>query len=345
MKKSMLAAQLVRYNARLEIRPVGVPKPRGENVLVKIAGAGLCHSDLYLIDGKNKIATDFPLTLGHENAGHVEAVGEDVTSFKTGDPVVVFGGWSSSPNRFTLAGEEQLGDRSGWAGIGKPGGFAEYLLVPNHRYLVPIGNVDPVEAATLADCGLTSYRAIRKIAPRVTAGDHVVLIGIGGIGLYGVQYCKLLCQSRVIAVDIDDSKLKLAKEFGAEFVINSKKENVGERINAITSGEGAFGVIDFVGSDETLDLAYRVAAKRAKVVIVGLGGGTLRYETKHRMNEIEVTTSLWGSMPELKSVVEIARLGLTRARVLKIGFEEINEAFQRMSNGQSTGRTVLVPNP
>lgn len=341
----MLAAQLVRYNAPLEIRRIGIQKPRGENVLVKIAGAGLCHSDLYLIEGKNKIAADFPFTLGHENAGYVESVGEDVTSFKTGDPVTVFGGWSSNPNRFTLAGEEQLGDRSGWAGIGRPGGFAEYLLVPSYRYLVPMGNLDPAEAATLADCGLTSYRAVRKIVPRVTPGDSVVLIGIGGIGLYGIQYCKLLCQSRVIAVDIDDSKLQLAKDFGAEFVINSSKENVKEKISAVTSGEGAFGIIDFVGSDETLDLAYQVAAKRAKIVIVGLAGGTLRYDTYHRMNEVEVTTSLWGSIPELRDVVEMAKRGLTRALVRKIGFDEINDAFDRMRKGESTGRTVLVPNP
>jgi propanol-preferring alcohol dehydrogenase len=129
----MTAVQMIDYGKPLEIREVPIPEVRGEEVLVKIEASGLCHSDIHLMDGSIKIIPRFPFTLGHENAGTVEEVGEAVSGFKKGDPVVVYGGWSRKPDRFTWTGQEQMTNIEDWVGIGQTGGYAEYLKVPTFR--------------------------------------------------------------------------------------------------------------------------------------------------------------------------------------------------------------------
>jgi alcohol dehydrogenase, propanol-preferring len=340
----MRCVQLVGYNLPLQIRRVPVPKPRGGNVLIRIAGSGLCHSDLMALEGSWPMPY-LPFTLGHENAGYVEEIGENVTSFKKGDPVAVFGGWSDRPDRFTYSGDEHLSNISSWVGIGQTGGNAEYLLVPTHRYLVPLGRLDPVEACVLTDAALTPFRAVKKLLPNQFPGSLIVIIGIGGLGQFAVRYASLLTQSTVVAVDIDQRKLDIAKELGANFTVNSRSGNDGslEKIKDVCGPDGANGVIDFVGTDATLKLAYEIAGKKAKIVIAGLSGGTLPYDTFHRMTEIEVTTTAWGNLSELYEVVRIAQRGLIKPRVERIGFEEMNESFDRLKRGEILGRAVLEP--
>lgn len=342
--KTMRAAQLINYKQPLEIREVPVPEPRGESVLVRIAGAGLCHSDLHLMAGEVPIIPSFPFTLGHENAGYVAAVGEEAQGFQIGDPVVVFGGWSAKADRFTWSGQEQLTDVSKWAGIGQPGGYADYLLVPTYRYLLPAQGLDLAEAAALTDAGLTPYRAMKKLLPAVYPGSTVVIIGTGGLGQFGVQYTKLLLPSAIttVAVDVDAHKLDIARELGADVVINSRDEDPIQRIKDLTGGEGAQGIIDFVGADATMRQAYHAAGRQARVVIVGLAGGSVPF-TAETINEAELTTSSWGSLVELSEVLAIARKGLIRTRIERIGFDAMNQTFDRLAHGQVEGRAVLTP--
>jgi len=225
--KTMRVAQLLAYKRPLEIREVPVPEPRGENVLIRIVGSGLCHSDLHFMDGAVPIIPSFPFTLGHENAGTIAAVGENVHAVQIGDPVVVFGGWSVKSDRFSRSGQEQLSDMNAWVGVGQPGGYADYLLVPTYRYLLPAQGLDLVEAAALTDAGLTPYRAVKKLVPVIYPGSAVVIIGAGGLGQFGVQYARLLlpAATTVVAVDVDSQKLEIARDLGADVVINSRNED------------------------------------------------------------------------------------------------------------------------
>ena len=347
LPKTMRAAQLVAYKQPLEIREVPIPEPQGENVLIRIAGSGLCHSDLHLMTGEVPLISSFPFTLGHENAGTIAALGNEVHTFQLGDPVVVFGGWTDKSDRFTWSGQEQLSDITKWSGIGQPGGYADYLLVPTYRYLLPAQGLDLAEAAALTDAGLTPYRAMKKLVPAIYPGSTVVIIGTGGLGQFGVQYAKLLlpAATTVVAVDVDSRKLEIARNLGADVVINSSNEDPVQRIKEFTNGEGAQGIVDFVGADATMRQAYQSAGRQARVVIVGLAGGSLPFTVIRTgsIEEIEVTTSSWGNITELSEVLALSRKGLIRSRIQRIGFEQINETFDQLAHGQIEGRAVLVP--
>ncbi|MDI3298568.1 MAG: zinc-binding dehydrogenase [Bacillota bacterium] len=228
-------------------------------------------------------------------------------------------------------------------GIGAPGGYAEYLLVPSYRYLLPLDGLDPVEAAPLTDAGLTPYRAVRKLLPRLYPGSTVVLIGVGGLGQFGVQYARALApRCTVVAVDVDPRKLEIARELGADHLVQSREEDPVAKVRGLTGGEGAQGVIDFVGSDATMAQAWAMAGRLARVAIVGLAGGKLEFNAA-LVNEAELTTSCWGSLLELSEVLELARRGVARPRIRRVGFEEINEAFDDLAHGRVEGRAVLVP--
>jgi len=334
---------MVGYGQPLQVREVPVPEPRGDAVLVKIAGSGLCHSDLHLMDGAIPIVPSFPWTLGHENAGWVQSIGEGVRGFSPGDPVVVYGGWSTQPDRFTWLGLEQLSDVTRWVGIGQPGGYAEYLLVPTSRYLLHLDGLHPVEAAPLVDAGLTPYRAVKKLVPSLYPGATIALIGIGGLGQYGVQYARALApSSRIIAVDVSDEKLALAQALGADVMINSREEDVVRQVKMSTDGEGAQGIIDFYGSDQTLADSAGIAGRQATVVVVGLAGGTLPFGAG-LLNEAVFTTSSWGTQAELGEVLTLARQGVTASRIQEVRFEQMNDVFAQLRQGQIDGRAVLVP--
>lgn len=343
MSKTMTAMQLTDYKNPLEMGEVPVLEVRGEEVLIKIEGSGLCHSDLHLMDGSIKIIPRFPFVLGHENSGIVEEVGEAVSGFKKGDPVVVYGGWSRKPDRFAWTGQEQLTNIQDWVGIGQPGGYAEYLKVPTFRYLLHTGGIDLIEAAVLTDAGLTPYRAIKKLLPILYPGSTVVIIGCGGLGQFGVQYARLLTPSiKVVAVDVDDTKLSVAKELGADIVVNSKTEDAVEKVKEITDKEGVQGMVDFVGADIALAQAYSMGGGQSKLVVVGLAGGTLKF-TAGLINEMDVTTSNWGSISELSEVLFLSKIGKIRTRVKKIKFGEMNRTFEDLSTGKIEGRAVLLP--
>src|SRR3989442_5582853 len=254
MPKTMRAAQLLAYKRPLEIREVPVPEPRGENVLIRIVGSGLCHSDLHFMDGAVPISPSFPFTLGHENAGKIAVVGENVHAVQIGDPVVVFGGWSVKSDRFTRSGQEQLSEMNAWVGVGQLGGYADYLLVPTYRYLLPAQGLDLVEAAALTDAGLTPYRAVKKLVPVIYPGSAVVIIGTGGLGQFGVQYARLLlpAATTVVAVDVDSQKLEIARDLGADVVINSRHEDPVQRIKELTGGESVQGAVHLVRADDAV---------------------------------------------------------------------------------------------
>jgi len=338
----MRAARLHAYGQPFHVEEVPTPAPGPGEVLVRIAGSGACHSDLHLRSGEMPLLPELPWILGHENAGYVEALGAGVPGPEPGTPVAVFGGWGCGTCRVCLGGEEQLCDVMRWVGVGRPGGYAEYLVAPA-RHLVPLGDLDPVEAAPLTDAALTPYRAVKKALPRLIPGSTAVVIGVGGLGHFGLQLIRTLSPARVVAVDVAPTKRDLARDLGADLVLDPAEVDVVAEVRASSGGEGAAAVLDFVGSDTTLAAAAGAVARRGLVVLVGLAGGALPFSFMGLATEVVVTSSQWGSRNELAEVLELARMGRIRAHVERHPLEAINEVFDRLERGEVPGRAVLVP--
>ncbi len=339
----MKAALLDAYNTPWDVREVPTPEPGPGEVLVEVAGAGACHSDLSVMMGKFPIIDAFPMILGHENAGRVAALGSGVEGLDEGEAVAVFGAWGCGICCYCTSGREHMCDESRWVGHGPPGGYAEYVLVPAQRHLEPIGDLDPVDAACLTDAGLTPYRAVRRALPRLVPGSLTVAIGIGGLGHMGIQYLKALTAARVVAVDTSSRARGLASEFGADVVLDPGEVDVVEAVRDLGAGEGADVVLDFVGSDTTLAVVKQVVKRRSLIVIVGLGLGTLPYSFLDFPAEVDLYTAYWGSRDELRQVITLAREGRVKPVVERHPLDSINEVFVRLEEGKVRGRAVLIP--
>jgi propanol-preferring alcohol dehydrogenase len=340
----MKAARLHTTGADFLIEDLPTPAPGPGQVLVRIAGAGACHSDLHIKSGEVQ-GVVLPHTLGHENAGWIESFGEGASGqgFEAGDAVVVFGGWGCGHCRFCLGGQEQLCDTFLWGGIGPEGGYAEYLVVPSIRHLLPAGGLNPVLAAPLTDAALTPYAAVKKTLPYLTPGTSAVLIGAGGLGQYGVQFLKLLSPAKVIVAETNPAKRELAQALGADMVIDPLRDGAVDAIKAETGGDGAAAVLDFVGVDSTMALGAAVLGRRSLFVLVGLAGGSVPFSFFSPAQGATLTTSNWGSRNELEEVLALAQHGNLVSNIDQFPLSAINEVFDRLSRGLVIGRAVLVP--
>lgn len=232
---------------------------------------------------------------------------------------------------------------AGIPGVTVDGGWAEKLLVPHPRNLVPLDGLDPVIAAPLTDAALTPYRAVRKVQPKLGPGRTLAIIGVGGLGHMALQIVRALAPAtRVIAIDISAEKLAMARELGADHCVDARGE-VGAAVKAATGGAGADAVIDFVGNDPSLANAAASVAVSGKLVIVGIAGGTLPFSFWKMPLECEVTTSIWGNRQELKEVLELARRGLIAPHIERQPLSAINDVIARLHAGQVRGRVVLTP--
>src|SRR6476659_7415665 len=226
----MQAYRLTQAQTQPEFQDVPESHAGPGQVVVRVAGSGLCHTDFTVISRERSYWKNEPppFTLGHEIAGWVEEVGAGVKQLRHGDAVAVNPSWASCGHcHMCRSGEEnhclyQKAIRA--PGVGYDGGHAAYVLVPESRFLVPIGDLDPIEAAPLTDAGLTTYTAIKSALPEIYPGSTAVVIGVGGLGLYAVQFLRQLTGARVIAVDSTEARLKLAREHGADDVIPSGPE-------------------------------------------------------------------------------------------------------------------------
>jgi propanol-preferring alcohol dehydrogenase len=341
----MKAARLHAYGQPLMIDDIPTPSPDRGQILIKVEGAGFCHSDIHVIDGEIRVLPRLPITLGHENAGRVAGVGAGVQTVKEGDAVAVYGGWGCGVCNPCVTGHEQLCDRPQWVGLSEhDGGYADYLLVPHERYLVRLERLKPEEAAPLTDAALTPYRAIRKALPFLEADHHVLLIGVGGLGQYGLKLLRLLTGCPIIAVDVSEDKLRQARELGADAALNAATD-VAAQIKELTRGHGVAAAFDFVGSDATLALAIGSTRALGKVTQVGLAGGAARLKVlDNSAFEVTFEATLWGTIKELREVLALAESG--RLSPIPLEFEplsRINEVYARVKAGQVAGRVVIRP--
>lgn len=341
----MKAARLHAYGKPLSIDEVPTPKPGQGQVVIKIEGAGFCHSDLHVIDGEIQILPKLPVTLGHENAGVVAAIGAGVTHVREGDPVAVFGGWGCGHCDYCIGGHEQLCATPTWAGLSQyDGGYADYLLVPHERYLVKLDKLSPKTAAPLTDAALTPYRAIKKAQSFLDADKTAVVIGLGGLGQYGLKLLRILTGCSVIAIDTSESKRRTAKELGATHVLDGNDPEVAKKVLDLTGG-GAAATFDFVGSESTLALAIGTTRTLGKVSQVGLAGGTAHLKVLQNSRfEVLFEVTLWGTIRELREVISLAERGILQPIETElVSLEKINEVYARLKKGEIRGRAVITP--
>jgi propanol-preferring alcohol dehydrogenase len=345
----MQAYQLVEWQQAPELRDVDIPEPGPGEILIKVGGAGACHSDLHVMEWPaGTLPYELPFTLGHENAGWIEAVGPGVTGWDLGAGVAVYGPWGCGRCRACRSTLETLCERgaeigAAGGGLGRDGGMAEYMLVPDTRLLVPLGDLDPRDAAPLSDAALTPYHALKLALPKLVPGTSVLVIGVGGLGHMAVQLARAMSPADVIAVDVDRGKLELAREVGATATVEAG-EGAAEAVRELTGGRGVTVVLDCVGTDATLSLDAAAVASGGAVMVIGVAGGTLPLTFSALPFDTSITHPYWGSAIELAEVLELARTDRIHAHVEHFPLERAGEAYQRMREGSLNGRAVITPN-
>jgi propanol-preferring alcohol dehydrogenase len=343
--------QAVRLYGKQDVRIVDLdkPAPKAGEILVKIAAAGVCHSDLHVIhNGLPFAGVNDPFTLGHENAGWVEELGEGVTGFSKGDPVLVFGPWGCGHCHPCQTSAENYCDHrseiTGYGGgLGLDGGMAEYMIVPSPRLLVPLGAVDPRQAAPLSDAALTPYHAVKRSIDKLTPDAFVVVQGIGGLGHMAIQILKAITSATVIACDITEDRLHLARHHGADHVVNSTASDAAEQILKITGIKKAALVLDFVGINPTLALGAKVVGMNSAWTVVGLGGGTYGVNAKSLPYGCSLSIPYWGSRAEMMEVIQLAERGIIHAETQEFPMTDALDVYRRLENGEIIGRAVLIP--
>jgi alcohol dehydrogenase, propanol-preferring len=334
----MRALQLVAWQCEPELRDVAAPEPGPGEVVVEVAGAGLCHSDLDIMAWPpGAVGWRLPFTLGHETAGTVAALGPGAEGFAVGDPVLVHTFWGCGTCRHCAEGAENRcvnGRHGRGGGLGVDGGLAESLLVPSTRLLVPIDGLDPAAAAPLADAALTPYHALRPHLP-LRPGSTAVVIGVGGLGHVAVQLLVALTPARIVAVDVRAQARALALGIGADAAV--EPETLADVV------DGASLVLDFVGSDATLALAAGVVEMGGHVTLVGRGGGSFPAASAALPVEWSLNRISAGTRPELLEVVELARTGAIRLEIERVALDDALAAYRRLRAGEIVGRAVVVP--
>jgi propanol-preferring alcohol dehydrogenase len=227
-------------------------------------------------------------------------------------------------------------------GLGLDGGMAARMVVPSARLLVPLGDLDPAEAAPLTDAGLTPYHAIKRSLHLLIPGSTAVAIGAGGLGHMAVQLLKALSPATVIAVDQRKEALRLAADVGADHGVLAGADAAAE-IKELTGGKGVDVVVDLVGADDTLALAAAVTRPLGHITLVGIAGGSLPVSFFGIAYEVSVATTYWGSLPELMEVISLASTGRIRAHVQRFSLDDAIGAYEALREGGMEGRAVIVP--
>jgi alcohol dehydrogenase, propanol-preferring len=330
-----------------ELEVVDLPDPHAGpgQAVVAVETAGLCHSDLTVMDReRGQLAFELPAVLGHEMAGTVVEVGHGVTTVSVGDAVAGYGPRGCRSCRACAEGAENYCRRRAAApspmpGLGAAGALCE-LTVVEERYLVRTGDLDPVQAAALTDAGLTPYAAIRRALPQ-RRGTAVVM-GVGGLGHLAVQLLALLGDVRVIAVDVTPGRLAQATALGADHALPADADVV-DSVAELTEGQGADAVFDLVASDITLSAAASMLALDGVLSVVGVGSGRLAVGMHAVPLGTRIDTPFWGSLPELHEVLALGRHGAIEVTTREFGLEETARAYGLLRDGAVLGRAVVRP--
>jgi NAD+-dependent secondary alcohol dehydrogenase Adh1 len=347
----MKAAVLHQYDTKLKnpdfVVWEEIPEPklkRDTDVLVRIGGAGVCRTDLHIIEGiwREKVDVQLPYVMGHENAGWVEETGRGVEGFKKGDPVICHPLILNCTALAARRGHDMHVEGSEFPGISTNGGYAELLRTGASSLFKLPQTLAPKDVAPHADAGLTAYHVAKKAADHLLPGERVVVIGVGGLGHIAVQVLSALCPADIIAVDRSDIALGLAKECGARHTVKADENQV-EAIRALTDGKGAETVIDFVGEGNSIANGLAMTRNAGAYYIVGYGGEIRISAIDMITTERRIIGNLVGNYAELVELMELANRGRVNLATKQYKLNEANQALHDLNQGKVKGRAVLVP--
>ncbi len=341
----MKAVRLHKYGERPVVEEVAEPEITDAlDVIVRIGGAGLCRTDLHIIEGqwKEKSGVELPYTLGHENAGWVHEVGSAVTNVAEGDAVIVHPLITCGLCRACRAGDDMHCAANLFPGISTNGGFAE-LLKTNARAVVKLApGVEPKDVAAHADAGLTAYHAVKKAAAILYPGTTAVVIGAGGLGHIGIQSLKVLTAARVVVVDRSEGSLELARECGADDVILADGGEV-EAVRERTDGLGAEAVIDFVGEGGALEDSIAMLREGGTHYVIGYGGVLSVPAIDVISAEINFVGNLVGTYNDLAELMTLEAEGKVTLHTSTYPLDAVNDAMDDLDAGRLHGRGILIP--
>ncbi|MDH7797730.1 MULTISPECIES: alcohol dehydrogenase [unclassified Beijerinckia] len=344
---------ITQWGEPLQLLEAETPAPQGREVLVKTQACGVCHSDVHVWDGyfdmgaKGKMrmadrGMKLPFTLGHEIVATVAALGPEASGATIGQSYIVYPWIGCGTCTACRADNELMCVNARSLGLRCDGGYADHVVVPDAKYLVPYDGLSRDVACTYACSGITAYSALKKVQPRLDS-DWICIIGCGGLGIGAIRISKAISSARILAIDVSDARLDLAKAAGADMVVNSSAADVLSQIQEITGG-GAHATIDFVGSGETFSLAVDTARRGGQIVIVGLfGGSTTIAPLAITTKLLRIEGSYVGTLQDLKDLVALAQTGkLPPIATVALPYERASEALNALKQGKGgEGRAVL----
>jgi NAD+-dependent secondary alcohol dehydrogenase Adh1 len=341
----MRAIRVHRYGQPPKLDAVPEPQASGpDDVVVRIGGAGLCRTDLHIIDGwfADVIPAELPLVLGHENAGWVHAVGPAVEHLAVGDPVICHPNLTCGVCPACRTGDDmRCAKGPSLPGLTRAGGMAE-LFKTSARAVVKLpAGAAPAETAALADAGLTAYHAVKKAVPALGPGSFAVAVGAGGLGHIGIQCLKAMTPAQVIAVETSEDAQKLAQHCGADHVITADGRQ-GEQVRDLTSS-GADAVFDFVGEDATISDSVAMLRPGGTYYLVGYGGTVTIPAMQLVLGEIAVVGNLIGTHADLDDLVSLAAQGKVVLHSTRYPMEAAHGAIEDLRRGRIRGRAILSP--
>lgn len=341
----MKAVRLHRYNEHPVVEEVPEPKITGpHDVIVRIGGAGLCRTDLHIIEGQfgEKSGVMLPYTLGHENAGWVHEIGSAVSNVAVGDTVIVHPQISCGLCRACRAGDDMHCVSATFPGMDVDGGMAD-LLKTDARAVVKLDSgFAPEDIAALADAGLTAYHAIKKAAHLLYPGTKAVVIGAGGLGHIGIQCLKALTPAEIIVVDRSREALELAQTLGANYTVLADGKQV-EAVKEITNGRNAEVIIDFVGEGSAVDDGIAMLQRAGSYYVIGYGGKLSIPTIDIISTEINFIGNLVGTYNDLVELMTLAAQRKITLHTTVYPLDAALEAIQALETGNVRGRAVLVP--
>jgi len=342
----MKAVRLHGYHQQPVVEEVPQPSVQGPlDVVVKVGGAGVCRTDLHIIEGQwaDAMAPALPYTLGHENAGWIHEVGSAVSNVAVGDTVILHPTPTCGLCQACRAGQDMHCSNSSFPGLSHDGGMAEYLLTSARACVKLDPATRPQDVAALADAGITAYHAVRKALPLLYPGTTAVVLGAGGLGHIGIQCLAALTAARIIVVDRNPDALKLAEQIGAHDTVTASAD--GRHVGTVQelTGGGADVVFDFVAEQGAEQDGFEMTRRTGSYYVIGYGG-TLNVTTLSIIStERNIIGNIVGTYNELAELMALAQSGRVTLHTRTYPLDAAAEAFQDLDAGRVRGRAILVP--
>jgi NAD+-dependent secondary alcohol dehydrogenase Adh1 len=341
----MKAVRLHRYEERPVVEEVAEPEATGlSDVVVRIGGAGLCRTDLHIIEGQwaEKSNVVLPYTMGHENAGWIHAVGSAVEHVQPGDAVILHPLVTCGFCRACRAGDDVHCEASSFPGIDSDGGMGDLIRTSVRSVVKLAPGIEPAAVAALADAGLTAYHAVKKAVPLLHPGSTCVVIGAGGLGHIGIQCLRAMTATRIVVLDPNEAALALTGDWGADERVVVDGRHV-DRVLELTDGKGAEVVLDFVGERGAERDSWTMTHRAGSDFVIGYGG-TVDIPTIDVIStERNVVGNLVGSYNDLVELMALNAAGRVTMLTQTYPLDAVNDAMDDLDAGRLRGRGILVP--